>query len=165
MTWFLWTLSSVGERLQWVSLQPVHRNRRLLPYEDFFFFLFFFASSWKHYTVSSWTQPFQSNLWRGERWNKDGRGEKVEKITRSEYLGNNTWQMVIYLTAPMKSPYIELQDYQEKPFGSHSFALRQNALGSKREAGVQTISHLLIVSYTEPPDFISSAANTPQGWD
>lgn len=128
-------------------------------------FFSFFASSWKHYTVSSWTQPFRSNLWRGERWNKDGRGEKVEKLTRSEYLGNNTWQMVIYLTAPMKSPYIELQDDQEKPFGSHSFALPQNALGSKREAGVQTISHLLIVSYTEPPDFISSAANAPQGWD
>lgn len=37
------------------------------------------------------------------------------------------------LTALEKSPYIELQDYQEEPFGSHSFSFPQNTLGSKKD--------------------------------
>lgn len=96
----------------------------------------------------------------------EGRQEKKSGIktanNQSESLANTFCTICHAATAPRKSPYIELQDYQEKPFGSHSFSFPQNALGSKKEAGVQTISHLLIVSYTDPADFISSTVNTPR---
>lgn len=85
-----------------------------------------------------------------------------EKKTSSEYLANKFSAICHIATDSRKSPYIELQDLQEKPFGCHSFSFPQNAPGNTKEAGVQTISHLLIVSYSDPTDFISSKDNVPQ---
>ncbi len=65
-----------------------------------------------------------------EEWNKDT--EKLQ-INQSEYLANEFSTICHAATAPKKSPYIELQDYQEKPFGFHSFSFSQNALGSKKK--------------------------------
>ena len=65
-----------------------------------------------------------------EEGNKDG--EELQ-INQSEYLANKFSTICHAATAPRKSPYIELRDYQEKPFGSHSFSFPQNALGSKKK--------------------------------
>lgn len=65
-----------------------------------------------------------------EQWNKD---TEKRQINQSEYLANEFSTICHTATAPKKSPYIELQDYQEKPFGFHSFSFSQNALGSKKK--------------------------------
>lgn len=65
-----------------------------------------------------------------EECNKE---REKRQINQSEYLANKFSAICHAATAPRKSPYIELQDYQEKPFGSHSFSFPQNALGSKEK--------------------------------
>lgn len=67
---------------------------------------------------------------RQEEWSKD---REKRQINQSQYLANKFSTICHVVTAPKKSPYIELQDYQEKPFGSHSFSFPQNALGSKKK--------------------------------
>lgn len=48
-------------------------------------------------------------------------GKKIGKASTSEYLENRFSTICHALTAPKKSPYIELQEYQEGPFESHWF--------------------------------------------
>lgn len=41
--------------------------------------------------------------------------------------------MCYALTIPKISPYNELQDYQGKPFGSHSLSLPQKSMGREKK--------------------------------
>jgi len=97
-----------------------------------------------------------------EKRQEKGNGTKTNgHINQFEYLANKFSTICRAATQLLgRHPTLSYKTTREKPFGSHSFSFFQNALGSKKEAGVHTISHLLIVSHTDPPDFISSTANT-----